>query len=59
MDHYTHLASHYDEYYRYSDDYVNYFTDKIIEGLAIKKNETVVELGAGTGIFAKEILNKS
>ena len=58
MDHYTSLASHYDEYYRYSDDYVNYFTDAIIEGLSIKKNETVVEVGAGTGIFVKEILNK-
>jgi len=58
MDHYTNLASHYDEYYHYSDDYVNYFTDTIIEGLAIKKNETIVEVGSGTGIFAKEILNK-
>jgi SAM-dependent methyltransferase len=58
MDHYTNLASHYDEYYRYSDDYVNYFTDKIIEGLAINNKETVVEVGAGTGIFAREIQNK-
>jgi ubiquinone/menaquinone biosynthesis C-methylase UbiE len=58
MDHYTHLASHYDEYYRYSDGYVNYFTDKIVEDLAIKKNETIVEVGSGTGIFAKEILKK-
>jgi SAM-dependent methyltransferase len=58
MDHYTELASHYDEYYRYSDDYVNYFTDKIVEDLAIKNRETIVEVGSGTGIFAKEILNK-
>jgi ubiquinone/menaquinone biosynthesis C-methylase UbiE len=58
MDHYTNLASHYDEYYCYSDDYVNYFTDKIIEGLAINNKETVVEVGAGTGIFAREIQNK-
>ena len=58
MDHYTGLASHYDEYYRYSDDYVNYFTEKIVEDLAIRKRETVVEVGSGTGIFAKEILSK-
>jgi ubiquinone/menaquinone biosynthesis C-methylase UbiE len=58
MDHYTGLASHYDEYYRYSDDYVNYFTEKIADDLAIKKRETVVEVGSGTGIFAREILKK-
>jgi len=58
LDHYTGLASHYDEYYRYSDDYVNYFTEKIVEDLAIRKRETVVEVGSGTGIFAKEILNR-
>ncbi len=58
MDHYTGLASHYDEYYRYSDEYVSFFTEKIVEDLAIKRKDTVVEVGAGTGIFAKEILNR-
>ncbi|OQP55846.1 hypothetical protein A4H97_19820 [Niastella yeongjuensis] len=58
MDHYTNLASHYDEYYRYSDDYINYFTNKIVEDLPIKNYETIVEVGSGTGIFAKEVLNK-
>ncbi len=58
MDHYTSLASHYDEYYNYSTDYVDYFTNKIIEDLSIKNKEVVVELGAGTGIFAKAILHK-
>ncbi len=46
MDHYTGLASHYDEYYRYSDAYVNYFTEKIVEDLAIRRRETVVEVGS-------------
>ena len=59
MDHYTNLAAHYDEYYRYSDDYINYFTNKIVEDLPIKDSETIVEMGSGTGIFAKEILKKS
>ena len=58
MDHYTNLASHYDEYYRYSDDYINYFTNKIVADLSIKNSETIVEVGAGTGIFAQEIVNK-
>lgn len=59
MDHYTKLAAHYDEYYYYSDDYINYFTNKIVEDLPMKNNETIVEMGSGTGIFAKEILKKA
>ncbi|HMF73997.1 MAG TPA: class I SAM-dependent methyltransferase [Flavitalea sp.] len=59
MDHYTNLAAQYDEYYRYSDDYINYFTNKIVENLPIKNCETIVELGSGTGIFAKEILKRT
>lgn len=58
MDHYTKLASHYDQYYRYSNNYINYFTNKIIEELQIGSGESVVELGAGTCIFAEEILKR-
>ncbi len=58
MDHYTNLAVRYDEYYRYSEAYIDYFTNKIIEDLEVKKCETVVEVGSGTGIFAEEILKK-
>lgn len=58
MDHYTKLAAHYDEYYRYSDSYIAYFTDKIIKGLQVRPGESVVELGAGTCIFAQEIIKR-
>jgi ubiquinone/menaquinone biosynthesis C-methylase UbiE len=57
-DHYTNLALVYDEYYRYSNDYINYFTNSIVEQLPVDSDETIVELGAGTGIFAREILQQ-
>lgn len=58
MEHYTHLASHYDEYYRYSQEYIDYFSNRIIDDLPVKNNDAVVEVGAGTGIFAEAILDK-
>lgn len=58
MDHYLKLAARYDEYYRYSDRYIAYFTDKIIKALPVRPGESVVELGAGTCIFAQEILKR-
>jgi len=57
-DHYANLALVYDEYYRYSNDYINYFTNSIVEQLPVNNDETIVELGAGTGIFAREILRR-
>jgi phosphatidylethanolamine/phosphatidyl-N-methylethanolamine N-methyltransferase len=36
----------------------SFLTKKIIKGIDFNKNLNVLELGAGTGVFTKEILNR-
>ncbi|MET0638023.1 MAG: class I SAM-dependent methyltransferase [Chitinophagaceae bacterium] len=57
-DHYKVLSAKYDEYYRYSDEYIDYFTQKIIQQLPVNDNEAVVEIGAGTCLFAEELIHR-
>ncbi len=56
--HYENIASKYNNYYQYSIDYITFFTKKIVETLKIHSNDIVFELGAGTGIYAQEILKR-
>ena len=56
--HYDNLSKIYDDLWFYSNEFVNFMTDHIIQKLEIKTTDKVLDLGAGTGIYSKDILNK-
>lgn len=58
QNHYQNLASKYDNLWFYSEDFVRFITEKIIEHLRLSIADTLVDLGCGTGIYAKEINNQ-
>jgi len=56
--HYQKLAGMYEDLWFYSEDFVQFITKKIIEYLSLKKTDILIDLGCGTGIYAKEINNQ-
>lgn len=56
--HYDNLSKIYDDLWFYSNEFVNFMTDHIIQKLDIKTTDKVLDLGAGTGIYSKDILKK-
>jgi ubiquinone/menaquinone biosynthesis C-methylase UbiE len=55
--HYQKLAGIFEELWFYSEDFVQFITNKIIEHLSLVNTDVLVDLGCGTGIYAKEINN--
>jgi len=57
-EHYTRLGSDYDAHLYYSDNFVRRLTSKMIEDLDLQKEDVLVDLGGGTGMYAKDILKQ-
>lgn len=56
--HYTRLAKDYDDFLYYSPNFVRTLTAKMIEKLQLKEDDTLVDLGCGTGIYSLDILKQ-
>ncbi len=56
--HYKNIANIYDNLWSYSPGYIKFTTQKIIEHLQLTPTDTLVDIGCGTGIYSKEILNQ-
>ncbi|NES65198.1 MAG: class I SAM-dependent methyltransferase [Okeania sp. SIO2D1] len=54
---YKNIANIYDNLWSYSPEYIKFTTQKIIEYLHLTPTDTLVDIGCGTGIYSKEILN--
>jgi len=57
--HYDNLSKVYDDLWFYSDEFVNFMTDHIIQKLELNPTDKVLDLGSGTGIYSKNILEKN
>ncbi len=56
--HYQNIANIYDNLWSYSPEYIKFTTQKIIEHLHLTPTDILVDIGCGTGIYSKEILNQ-
>ena len=56
--HYDKLSSMYDDLWLYSEEFVDFISEKTIDFLEIKKSDILVDLGAGSGIYSKGIKRK-
>ncbi len=56
--HYDSLSKIYDDLWFYSSDFVSFMTDHIYQKLELKPTDKILDLGAGTGIYSKDILKK-
>lgn len=54
-EHYTRLAEDYDQFLRYSPDFLYQLSQKMIGKLELRPSDKFVDLGGGTGIFLLEI----
>lgn len=57
-DHYDRLGSSYDDLWKYSDYFVRSMARAVIETLDLRASDRFVDLGAGTGLFAKAITDE-
>ncbi|QPJ61014.1 MAG: methyltransferase domain-containing protein [Candidatus Nitronauta litoralis] len=57
-DHYKNLSNSYDDYLLYSPQFVRLMTKKMIQMLDLKNNDVFVDLGGGTGMYTKDILEQ-
>jgi ubiquinone/menaquinone biosynthesis C-methylase UbiE len=58
-DHYENVASEYDASWELSAEYQSWVTQKIIRSLSLSSEDTLIDLGAGTGVFAEKIRQNS
>ena len=52
--HYDHLAEKYDSLWFYSENFVSFLCQNIINDLDLHPEDKFVDLGCGTGIYAKK-----
>ena len=57
--HYDNLAEDFDTNWMFSNEYRDWYTEKIINSLNIKLNDKVIDVGCGTGVFTKKIIDRS
>jgi ubiquinone/menaquinone biosynthesis C-methylase UbiE len=55
--HYERLADMYDDNWSYNSDYVRWMATRIAEALEIKPSDRVADIGCGTGLFAREVVD--
>lgn len=56
--HYQKISNIYEDLWSFSEEYIKFMTTNIIEYLRLKQTDTLVDLGCGTGIYAKSILKQ-
>lgn len=56
--HYQRLADNYDNFLVYSPDFVRTLTTRMIDKLALQPDDVLVDLGGGTGIYCRDILEQ-
>ncbi|KMP10542.1 hypothetical protein UR09_05835 [Candidatus Nitromaritima sp. SCGC AAA799-A02] len=57
-EHYKNLFNNYDDYLLYSPKFVRQLTTKMIQMLDLKPEDVFVDLGGGTGMYTKDILEQ-
>ena len=57
--HYDDIAQEFDDNWMFSKEYRNWYTDKIINLLDIRPKDIMIDVGCGTGIFSKKIIDNS
>lgn len=57
-EHYKNLSQNYDDYLLYSPTFVRTLTRKMIQMLDLKEDDVFVDLGGGTGMYTKDILEQ-
>jgi len=57
--HYSRLADDYDEFLYYSPKFVRTLTEKMLDKLDLQPDDTVVDLGCGTGMYSIDILKQT
>ncbi|WP_328393953.1 hypothetical protein OHS70_04705 [Streptomyces sp. NBC_00390] len=55
--HYEELAAEYDEHWVYGPDYIPWMSARIAEALRLTPADRIADIGSGTGLFAREVLN--
>ncbi|MBZ9638450.1 class I SAM-dependent methyltransferase [Streptomyces sp. PSKA30] len=53
--HYEELAAEYDEHWVYGPDYIPWMSGQITEALQLSPTDRIADIGAGTGLFAREV----
>ena len=53
--HYDHLAPVYDQNWAYNSDFLEWMTDCILARLGVKHGDQVVDVGCGTGLYARRL----
>ena len=56
--HYQQIANIYDDLWFFSEGFIQFFAKKIIQSLDLKPKHRLVDLGGGTGIYSKGILEQ-
>ena len=56
--HYKRLARDYDEFLYYSPEFVRTLTARMIDKLRLKPDDTLADIGAGTGMYSLDILRQ-
>ncbi|MFD2415396.1 class I SAM-dependent methyltransferase [Amycolatopsis pigmentata] len=57
--HYDRLAATYDENWAYSEDFLSWMTEAIDQRLRIGAGDRVVDIGCGTGLYARRLVDRA
>ncbi len=55
QDHYQRLAEKYNNLWSYSQDFIEFISQNIVNYLNLKSTDTLADIGCGTGIFTQVI----
>ena len=58
QNHYQRISSIYEDLWSYSPEHMRFLTTKIIESLQLRTTDILVDLGCGTGLYSKSILQQ-
>lgn len=56
--HYQHLAPRYDEFLRWSPDFIAVHADRMVDCLALSPEDQLVDLACGTGMYSLALLER-
>lgn len=56
--HYNRLSENYDDFLFYSPEFVRCLSEKMVEHLRLEEDDVLVDLGGGTGMYSKDILEQ-